>query len=438
MSSRDIPRGVSRGTAERRRTTSGGGGSFEAPPVVRNTPVSSQVGTPTYTNPGAGGSSSGLPGASAMDSLADMPGDHEVWKVDGVLYLVWYVPNTSPPLPIMYEVTPDVEIGQVTVDKTLTHAQANSAGGLVMGSARTIDRRDQHPIETFLDTFEAQLATRPWLEDPEILSKLFGAYLEGRPLTEAELQDTDWYRSHNEAQRAWLVVSNTDPATAAQMTANQNILTRNAMIAAGIDEPPDGLVEIVATNLLQGNWSADYTNQQIRRLADPFAPGTVDKAITSWLNQFDYTVDTTRQHEQDVRDMVSRWLGPGFSSGWTDNNVAEWAGEFRNNPDAPDQLREILSGQRMALYPEYDNPDLTYEDIAAPWRSFMLSQWGQAPDETDPFFSQVVRLNDASKAARLLRTEGLARGNATTTLSALRAFSEGFGGPVVRSDSAVV
>jgi hypothetical protein len=398
-------------------------GGFAAPPVVVETP--------------GGQSVTAAPGGASSDTLMDIPGEHEVWKVDGVLYLVWFVPNIQPPLPIMYEITSDVEIGTVTVDKTITGAQADAAGGVVMGSARTIDRSDQHPYDTFLDTFEAQLATRPWLSDPEILSKLFGAYLEGRALTIAELQDTDWFRTHNEQQRQWLVISNTDPATANQMIIDQDILTRNAMIAAGIDEPPEGLVQLVSANLLQGNWSVDYTNDQIRRLADPFSPAVLDDELTSWLNQWDFTLDTTRQDEQNVRDMLSRWLGPAFSTGWSDDNIGAWAGEFRNNPDAPDELREALQAQRMALYPAYTNPELTYEDIAAPWRSFMFQAWGQAPDETDPFFSQIVNLNDAGKASQLLRTEGLARGNPTTTLEAIKAFSRGLGGPIVRSDPAV-
>ncbi len=406
-------------------------GDFAAPPPVGDPAISSLVGIP------GAGSVSAAPGAAGGDTLADMPGEGEVWKVDGVLYLVWFVPNLEPPLPIMYEVTDDVEIGTVDVDKTITGAQADAAGALVMGSARMIDRTDQHPYETFLDTFEAQLATRPWLSDPEILSKLFGAYLEGRPLTTAELQDTDWFRTHNAQQREWLVISNTDPATANQMMIDQDILTRNAMVAAGIDEPPEGLVQLVSANLLMGNWSADYTNDQIRRLADPFSPAVLDDELTSWLNQWDFTLDTTRQDEQDVRDMVNRWLGPAFADGWSDDNIAAWAGEFRNNPDATDELREALQGQRMALYPAYTNPELTYEDIAAPWRSFMFQAWGQAPDETDPLFSQIVNLNDAGSAARLLRTEGLARGNQTTTLNAIKAFSQGLGGPIVRSDPAV-
>ena len=403
------------------------GGSFPPPQTVADS-----VGAP------GGQATSGAPGGSNADTLADMPGDHEIWKVDGVLFLVWFVPGTEPPMPIMYEVTDDVEIGTVNVDKTMSGAEADAAGALLMGSARVLDRADQHPIENFLDTFEAQLNTRPWLSDPEILSKLFGAYLEGRPLTEAELQDTEWFRTHNTQQRQWLIMTNTDPATANQMMADQNILTRNALIAAGIDEPPEGLIEIIAANLLQGNWTPDYTNDQIARLADPFAPGELDDLITSWINEFDFTPDTTAQFEQDVRDMVSRWLGPSFATGWSDENIAAWAGEFRNNPDAQDELRASLSAQRMALFPGYTNENLTYEDIAAPWRAFYFNQWGQAPDEADDtLFSQIVNLNDAGAAGQLLRTEGLARGNPTTTLNAIKAFSQGLGGPVVRSDPAV-
>jgi len=406
--------------------------SYAPPP-----PVDETYYAPEEEVAGSGGTQDPVEGETTTDELMDMPGDHEVWKVDGVLYLVWFVPNTNPPLPIMYEVTDDVNVGELVVDRDLTMGDAKAMGGLVMGSARLVDRNDQHPIETFVDKWEDELKIKPWLEDPEIQAKMLAAYIEGRSMTLAELQTTEWWRTHTPEQRAWLAFLYSDPKGAEQKLQDNRIVVRRMLIEAGMDEPPDELVNLIADNATKGDWSAEYTNSQIIAITDPYSGIEVDQQIITWTTENQYTPNTTRTYEQQVRDLVARWLGPLFAAGWTEENIQAWAGEFRNNPDAEIELTEQLRQQRMVLYPGYTNENMTYEDIAATWRQFMMSQWGQAPDEMDPFFHQIVNLNDAGLASKLLRKEGMARGNATVVGKAINAFADAMGGAVVRSDPAV-
>ncbi len=118
----------------------------------------------------------------------------------------------------------------------------------------------------------------------------------------------------------------------------------------------------------------------------------------------------TREHEDTVQRMVSQWLGPAAGQGWTEEQTRRWAGQLRNDPNAEQNLLDELKRQRLALYPEHENPDLAYEDIAAPWRGFVQQHWGQQADEMDPLFAKLIRQNDAAENLALLRREGLARG----------------------------
>jgi hypothetical protein len=56
--------------------------------------------------------------------------------------------------------------------------------------------------------------------------------------------------------------------------------------------------------------------------------------------------------------------------------------------------------------------------------------WGQAPDEKDPLFMQVVKLNDLQAAQELLRKEGLSRGVGTVVTQGLAAIGSALGNGV--------
>ena len=70
----------------------------------------------------------------------------------------------------------------------------------------------------------------------------------------------------------------------------------------------------------------------------------------------------------------------------------------------------MLRGQRLALFPEYANPALSWKDISGPWKNMAQSAWGVPIEEDDAFFQELVRTNNANDASKMLRGEGYDRG----------------------------
>ena len=108
------------------------------------------------------------------------------------------------------------------------------------------------------------------------------------------------------------------------------------------------------------------------------------------------------------RELYDTWLGPMYAP--DDKTVQRWINQFALDPDAArEALTEQLRQQRLTLYPGYDNPNSTYQDIAGPWKSYVSSIWGLLPDDTDSEFQNMIRANDASEVAKLARKVGLER-----------------------------
>ena len=136
-----------------------------------------------------------------------LPGQPEIWEVNGKAYIVYEVPGTDPPVPIAYEVPAgDLEAFfgegvEVVYDRQLTTAEAESAGWLVQGSTDDISATEGDPWISFVHNMEVAMETQPWLEDPEVFAVYAAAYLEGRPVEDWELAATDYWQTLTPAER---------------------------------------------------------------------------------------------------------------------------------------------------------------------------------------------------------------------------------------------
>lgn len=375
---------------------------------------------------------------------------YEVWFDDaGQTFLVWFTPAINPDdsdIPLAYRI-PDREAfedifwagatrASIRESGTTVRAVDSTAGAVIMGTTNLIPSEsinEDNQFDRFVELYERQAETQPWLLDPEMLALFVGAnVIEDREVTPEEFSQTEWWQTHSATERTWLELVNADPSSAQQLLGDQRLNAETALRDAGISSPREGLVNFVADKVTMGTWTVDYANRQVTKLGDPFAPGELDGELANFK-----VGDTTQLGEERVRELVTEWLGPTFGD-WNPGQLDRWAGRIRNDDDAETELIEMLRQQRLALFPTYENRELTYENIAAPWRQVVNQIWGQIPDETDPLFAQVINLNDLGAAQQLLRTEGLKRGNQTVTSNALEALAEAFGGPVRRSDQAVL
>ena len=384
--------------------------------------------TPTTTTP------------AGDDIPTSIPQWDDVWLDDstGTYYLVYFTPNTEPPVPLLYEVDDTSFVfpnGIPAVGQRFSGNGLATSGGIQAGGVAELrDLGEAHPFDAIADEWEEQATIRPWMLDPEVLAVYAEAYLEGRVPTDAELLGTNWYQTHSIAEQEWMLGQNTDPVGAGAALEDQRTRVRRALEAAGINNAPDSLVNKIADNVTTGVWTPEYGTDQIALLSDPQLAGDIDPTLDSFID----SLDTTQAGEDRVRALATEWLGPALATGWNDEWFQRWAGILRNDPDGETRLVEQLRKQRLAMYPEYENAELSYEDIAGPWRQVYFNSWGQQADETDPFFGNIVRMNDHAKANQLLTQEGLKRGIQTVTNRALGDLTRSMNGSVRQADRGIL
>ena len=379
----------------------------------------------TVTNTGQTGDGHTLHGIPEPDAA-------EFWKVGDKLYVVYYVPESDPPIPMAWETDQEelqtiVGPGQeITYSKTISQQEADSLGMTTWGKATELANTTEHPFDAYMSLIEDQAAVRPWLRDAEVLELIAQATLEGRAVTEAEFQQTEWYRSKNARERQWLLTYESDPKTAQQQLDDWRYEVEEMLFQSGVNEAPQEMVNYMSSQYVMGHWSRTHLERQIKAVSDPNLGYEVDAGLLEAVGGDISGIGTNQKYEDSVRALAERWLGPQFGQ-WSDADVSRWASRFRESPDGQAELEAELRRQRLALFPEYADPTLTYEDIAMPWRSKVQQIWGQTADETDPIFNRVIRMNDATEAGKLLTQEGLKRGIRQVEQDAQAAMDRAFG-----------
>jgi len=378
------------------------------------------------------------------DKILGLPPNTELWEVDGQLYAIVFVRDADPPIPLVWTVSDSAREAMEQARSTplpiklVTSAQFNAIGPLIQGPSSFLVDTPEDPFDAFMAWYEDATFIMPWLEDPEIMAVYAAAFLEGGEPSIAELAQTEWWQTHSQAERDWMVFSNADPISAGQTLDANRRAVRDLLIQSGVENPTESLIQYMADQVTTGFWTQALLSDQVAAISDPFSGIPIDNGLATYLQQNQISVDTTRDQEEVVRGLVNRWLGPHFASFWSDEAISRWAGEFRNDPDAETELLNILRGQRLTLFPAFTNENLTYEDIAAPARGIFFNVWGQQADETDPFFLKLLNLNDAESMQQILRQEGLSRGIRQVQNDALGSLVNAFGGSIVRADPAIL
>ena len=366
--------------------------------------------------------------------LINVPGGGVIWKIGDKTYIVYTVPGTKPPVYLRWIVTPDSLKALFGPDvepvyaRTITDAGAESLGMLDWGSSVELANFDDDPFLTWAKTMETEAVSQPWILDDDYQALIAMATLEGRGLTDAEIQSTEWWRKNSKEEREWIKLFHGDPATAQSRLDDNRLRTKAQLLDAGVENPSDELVNFMADKVTMGSWTVVEFTNQLSAVADPFSPHELDSDLAEYVTA---ATGTTREGELAVENLVNRWLGPVHGA-WDQGLVDEWAGKIRNDPDATTDLTEFLQNQRMVLFPGYENPTLTYDDIAAPWKGFVRQMWGQTADETDSLFATLLKNNDAHENAALLRKEGLTRGIGQVEQDAQQQMLASTGGTVRR------
>jgi hypothetical protein len=388
-----------------------------------------------------GNSSNGQITNTAFTQFNNIPEDALLWDVGGSFYIVYEVPGSQGelyegnPVYMAYELKDNDLFNAGLLSQGETAPQPNATMdqaffdsiAIVTGNTDQLTSLIDNPFASFVETVGEQSQVAPWITDPEMISLIAEAAVEGREVSDAEWQTTNWYQTHNESEREWLRTYYADPSTATQLTTDSQISVANFLQAAGVSNAPEALINWVAGKFVSGQWSETYTGEQISLFADPYATGKRDTSFENYLSSTALTgVDRTTEREREVRELYGKWLGPTLGN-LNDNEVAEIAGRLRDDPEYQDQLVQSLKQSRLAAFGAYTNPELTYEDIARPWRNLTTSVWGQTADETQGWWQEMVKSNDFAQAQNTLREKGLEQDVTQVTQDATQALQQALG-----------
>ena len=349
----------------------------------------------------------------AKTRFTGLPGKPEIWKKGNTWYAVYFIPGTDPPLPIIYQVPTFDDVKSFfdkktpLADRIVTDADIKASGGLVMGSTDNIPEEDGDPWAGFLARMDRAAETQPWLSDPEVFALHASAWLEGREVEQWELEGTVWWQTQNKRQRDWAWTVMRDPEQAAlRMEDRQHAVTETL---AGLGIVLDSrIVDYIAEQVEMGHWSEEKGVRQIQAIAGGSNSSyDLDADLAAFIEETGTEAPTSTFGTQNVIDLYTEWLGPAM--GQVDEaEAAKWATRIREDGDvAREELVAHLKQSRLALFPEYTDESMSYQDIAAPWKNFATRIWGQTVDESSSMFLEILAANDAGKAGQILRREGL-------------------------------
>jgi hypothetical protein len=393
------------------------------------------TGSAVSFNPGAGAAPEDV---KAGKSWHNIPSDGEIWSIDGVKHVAYQYEGG----PFVYYKVPDKQwldsrfLAGVPDAIELSAAEANGLGAIPMGSANLLANLGDTWQQGFDAGIDRQMEFSPWLADGEVVATILAATLEGRQLDPLELEQTEWFGSRNDGEVAYARFA----VTASEQDFDDyhdriREETRQALTRAGIRSPDQLLVDYVAQRGALGEWDDAKMDRQISSLANPFSSIELDEGLVSLLDGT--TLDTLAGATEEVRAEVQRWLGPQHSQGFSDEQYRSWAGAALDDPNAANDLRDFLQGQRKALYPEYEDANLTYEDISTVWDNYLTNAWGETASDNQSWgvLDRIIRANSSEEAGRISRQEGLRLGVQKVEQDAMSTLGSAFGGQVQRSQT---
>lgn len=369
-----------------------------------------------------------------------LAGKPQIWKVGGRYFVAYNIPRTQTPL--VWEAT-EAEIKEryggidspmPPIDRQMSEQDFATLSPWLGGRISEIRLTTDDPWSQFYADYRESAELRPWLNDPDMMATIATAYLEGRTPTADELSQTKWWKRHTAAEREWLETSVTlGPEEIRRQASDRTRQIQTMLREAGANNVPKHVAAWMAGQHLSGRWGDEYLTEQIRKLADPYAPGELNGGIIQRLRDKGVDINQTRAEEDTVRDMATRWLGPTMGS-MGQNEIERWAGRIRNDPDAAMELEQHLKMVRKGLFPGHENENLTYEDIVAPVRNLATSIWGRPVMDNEAMLVDLANLGDYTEMQKRLRKTGLDQGIEKVVTDALDELgNSALGQQVVRS-----
>tara|TARA_R100000781_G_scaffold49281_1_gene32711 strand:+ start:8005 stop:9207 length:1203 start_codon:yes stop_codon:yes gene_type:complete len=298
----------------------------------------------------------------------------ELIRIDGVLYVVFY--DTGEELgdfPILAEVDADTFLQEGALNNVTDLGSGDEAleaftakyGYVFRGHADFLvsdieiegEGQDYRGI---MDLAEAKLnkdakeAGMEWLLDVDVQVKFLSAVLTGKPVTQDDLADTQWYLNSTPAQRNFISEFYADPK-GVQEKISQNLSDiSQALWTADFKGDITGLAKELAFGITSGKYTdMAEVDMYISYLSDEWylelvgGEQMLPEELRPFIGQFN-----NRNGYATVDSYITQLLGKGAIDGYkSTGQYNQFAGMVRNGQG--DKVQEDLQKVHDTLYPAF-------------------------------------------------------------------------------------
>jgi len=299
---------------------------------------------------------------------------NEFIRIDGVLYAVFF--DTDEALgdfPILAEVDSETFLKEGTLGNVIElgvgeeglQAFADRYGYVYRGHADLlvsdiITEGEAEDYRGIMDVAEAKLEKNAkekgmeWLLDSDVQAKFLGAVLTGKPLTQDDLADTQWYLNSTPAQRDFIAEFYADEQGVKEKLNNNLAGISTALFDAKFTGDTSALSRVLATGLTTGqyeNW--EEVDLYMNYLSDTWyldlqgGEQMLPEELRPFIGQFN-----NRNGHATVDSYITKVLGKGAIEGYKNTGqYLQMAGMVRNGQG--DVVLEDLQKVHDTLYPAF-------------------------------------------------------------------------------------
>ena len=284
-------------------------------------------------------------------------------------------------------------------------SQLNNLGSWDQVSSSTLP--EEHPFRTFLKDLGRQHGDVSWLQDENFVSVLLEGWAEGwsEPEIQNVLEQTKWYKSRNEAQRAWEL--------------DLNPADRRTQMKSWTTQVSDALRELYGAdfNLKE----AGITQRKINKWAEEIASGRwgdPSQGFQQWLSSQQHKAEDvegtpawiSRQQEleaqrefanrpeemfQALRDEAMYWLGPQALP--SNDTLRKWANDLVTEISSEADWKQFLQKQTQTLYP-FLGANVPWQQFADPYKAIAEKTWGAPVNWDHPLLQQLGGVDEKGSA----------------------------------------
>lgn len=266
---------------------------------------------------------------------------------------------------------------------------------------------EEHPFTTFIKELKRQHGDVSWLHDEKFVSILLEGWAEGWSESEIQnvLQQTHWYQSRTDRQRAWeMDLNKADRRTQTKTWTQQVSDSLKELYGADFNLRSAGItqqnINKWAMDIASGKWGDPNEGFQFWLQRQQTKAEGVE-GTPAWIGE-QQKLEEQRAFANRPEDMFQQlkeesryWLGPVALP--SDDTLRKWATDLVSETKSDADWKHFLEKRAQVLYPFLD-AGTSWQEFADPYKATLEKTWGTPINWDNPLLQQLGQTDATGKS----------------------------------------